>query len=61
VGAALEYLVIANDCADANPLWLTEEYQLHSEDHISDGLRWFFCGGLAMGLFCMGNPSFIML
>lgn len=56
VGAALEYLVIAHDCPDANFEDLTAEYQLHSEDHISDGLRWFFCAGLAVGLLCMGIP-----
>jgi len=53
VGAALEYLVIASDCPDSNPEWLTEEFQGHHE--ISHGLRWFFCGGLAMALACMGN------
>ena len=58
VGAALEYLVIATDSDSASSEWLTEEYQVHSEDHTTDGLRWFFCGGLAMGLFCMGIPLF---
>ena len=56
VGAALQYLVIAHDCPDTNPEDLTEEYQLNSEDHISAGLRWFFCAGLATGLLCMGTP-----
>lgn len=53
VGAALEYLVIASDCSDANPEWLTDEFQGHSDSEISDGLRWFFCGGLAVALACM--------
>ena len=56
VGAALEYLVIAHDCPDANPDDLADDYRLHSEDHVNPGLRWFFCAGLSMGLFCMGLP-----
>lgn|SRR5271154_4946483 len=55
VGAALEYLVIASDCPDANPDELTEEYAIKSVDVISPGLRWFFCGGLAIALFCMST------
>jgi len=42
---------------------LTDAYQLDSEDHISEGLRWFFCAGLAISLLCMGtltSTSFII-
>ena len=46
--------MVAYDCPDANPHDLMEEYQIKSEDVINNGLRWFFCGGLAMSLFCMG-------
>jgi hypothetical protein len=55
VGAALEYLVIASDCPDANPDELTDEYAIKSADVLSNGLRWFFCGGLAIALFCMST------
>jgi hypothetical protein len=53
VGAALGYLVIASDSPDANPEWLTEEFQIQSSPEINPGLRWFFCGGLAVALACM--------
>ena len=59
VGAALEQLVIASDCPDANSEWLIEEYAIKSEHEIKAGLRWFFCGGLAIALLCMSISSYI--
>jgi len=54
VGAALEYLVVAYDCPDANPDDVVDELG-HAKDSISSGLRWFFCGGLAVAVACMGT------
>ena len=53
MGAALEYLVVAYDCPDANPNDIVDELG-HAQDSVSSGLRWFFCGGLAVAVACMG-------
>ena len=48
--AALSKLVVAHDCADADPHDLTHFYEEKSEDHIPVGLRWFYCAGFAIAL-----------
>ncbi|EHK98866.1 putative Dynamin-related protein DNM1 [Glarea lozoyensis 74030] len=48
--AALSKLVVAHDCADADPHDLTHFYEEKSEEHIPVGLRWFYCGGFAIAL-----------
>lgn len=53
-GAALSRLVVARDCDDASIESLTEAYQVKSETEISHGLRWFYCAGFGVALFCMG-------
>ncbi|KAI9647287.1 hypothetical protein NHQ30_003670 [Ciborinia camelliae] len=55
--AALSKLVVATDCGDASLESLTEAYQAKSETEISDGLRWFYCSGFGIALFCMGIIS----
>ncbi|KAI9670122.1 MAG: hypothetical protein M1817_004459 [Caeruleum heppii] len=55
--SALSRLVVAHDCADAAEEDLTELYQVKSEDHLSDGLRWFYCAGLSIALASMGIIS----
>lgn len=56
-GSALSKLVLAHDTARANPDELLEPYAGHSEDHISIGLRWFYCAGLSIALMNMGIIS----
>ncbi|KAF2733993.1 hypothetical protein EJ04DRAFT_467326 [Polyplosphaeria fusca] len=51
--SALAVLVRAHDCPDAPLEALYETFQSRSEDHLSDGLRWFYCGGLSISLMCM--------
>jgi hypothetical protein len=55
--AALSKLVVAHDCANADPHDLTHFYEEKSEDHIPIGLRWFYCGGFAVALAGMGVIS----
>jgi hypothetical protein len=55
--SALGVLVRAHDCPDAPVDSLYETFIPRSEDHISDGLRWFYCGGLAISLACMSVIS----
>jgi low temperature requirement protein LtrA len=52
--SALGVLVRAHDCADAPLESLFETFISRSEDHISDSLQWFYCGGLGVNLFCLG-------
>ena len=54
-GAALSRLVLATDCRNANVEDLTETYAVKSEHEISSGLRWYYCGGLAVALLCMSK------
>lgn len=54
-GAALSRLVLATDCRDANVEDLTEMYVSKSEHEVSDGLRWFYCGGLGIALMSMSK------
>ena len=55
--AALSKLVLAHDCADADEHELIEPWAERSEGEISDGLRWYYCGGLAVALLCMSLIS----
>lgn len=55
--SALGVLVRAHDCPDTPLDSLYETFIPRSEDHISDGLRWFYCGGLGISLACMGIIS----
>ncbi|MCJ1321518.1 hypothetical protein MMC15_006863 [Xylographa vitiligo] len=54
---ALSKLVLAHDCADADPSTLTPAYAQKSEPDIDIGLRWFYCAGLGIALACMGGIS----
>ncbi|MCJ1438309.1 hypothetical protein MMC27_007697 [Xylographa pallens] len=54
---ALSKLVVAHDCANANPATLTTAYAQRSEPDIAMGLRWFYCAGLGIALACMGGIS----
>ncbi|KAF7939506.1 hypothetical protein EAE99_001311 [Botrytis elliptica] len=56
-GAALSRLVVARDCGDTSLESLTEAYQEKSESEVSHGLRWFYCVGFSVALFCMGIIS----
>lgn len=51
--SALAVLVRAHDCPDAPVDSLYETFIPRSEEHISPGLKWFYCGGLGISLFCM--------
>jgi hypothetical protein len=52
--AALSRLVVAYDCIDTNPDDLTEAYLAKANQEVSDGLRWFYCGGLAASIASLG-------
>jgi hypothetical protein len=54
-GAALSRLVLTTDCAGANVEDLLPSYQEKSKPEIEDGIRWFYCGGLAVALFFTGK------
>ena len=54
---ALSKLVIATDCSDTKVDDLTVAYSLKSDREIPSGLRWFYCVGLGVALFCMGMFS----
>jgi hypothetical protein len=55
--SALAVLVRAHDCPDAPLDSLFETFQSRSEDHISEALQWFYCGGLGVSLFCLSIIS----
>ncbi|KAG9234335.1 bacterial low temperature requirement A protein-domain-containing protein [Amylocarpus encephaloides] len=55
--AALSKLVVAHDCSDADAHDLTHSYEEKSEEHIPQGLRWFYCVGLGIALAMMGVIS----
>ncbi|ORY18017.1 bacterial low temperature requirement A protein-domain-containing protein [Clohesyomyces aquaticus] len=52
--SALAVLVRAHDCEDAPVDSLYETFIPRSEEHLEEGLRWFYCGGLGIALACMG-------
>ncbi|KAL5415990.1 hypothetical protein PMIN03_002393 [Paraphaeosphaeria minitans] len=51
--SALAVLVRAHDSPDSPLDSLYETFVPRSEQHISDGLRWFYCGGSGIALLCM--------
>jgi hypothetical protein len=51
--ATLSKLVIAHDCVNANVEDLGEVYQPKSYAEIDQGLRWYYCGGIAASLTMM--------
>jgi low temperature requirement protein LtrA len=51
--ASLSRLVVAHDCADADPDTLGEAYVDRSVESIDAATRWFYCGGLALSLLSM--------
>lgn len=53
--ASLSKLVLAHDCRDTDIETLGEHYIERSEEHIPDGLRWFYCAGLSIALICMSK------
>jgi low temperature requirement protein LtrA len=55
--SALGVLVRAHDTASAPLDSLSETFIPRSEDHISDGLVWFYCGGLGISLLCLAIIS----
>lgn len=55
--ATMSRLVLAHDCRDANVDDLGESFIPKSEGELSDGLRWFYCGGLGVALACMSLIS----
>jgi hypothetical protein len=57
--AALSKLVLTTDCADTKLEDLMEISMEKSEHDIPDGLRWFYCAGLGLALFCMGMSLFL--
>ena len=54
-GGTLAKLVLAHDSKSLDPHYLTHHYEERSEDHISEGQRWFYCAGLGIALFCTGE------
>ncbi|TVY52773.1 hypothetical protein LSUE1_G009743, partial [Lachnellula suecica] len=55
--AALSKLVVAHDSPNTPLESLTETYMEKSESDIPIGLRWFYCAGFGIALFCMGIIS----
>jgi len=51
--SALGVLVRAHDTASAPQESLSETFIPRSEDHISEGLLWFYCGGLGISILCL--------
>jgi len=51
---SLSKLVIATDVRDTKIEDLTTTYSMKSDREIPPGLRWFYCVGLGISLFCMG-------
>ncbi|KAJ4501928.1 hypothetical protein HRR80_009524 [Exophiala dermatitidis] len=56
--ATLSQLVLAHDCADANPEDLGEQYEARSAPVVPKPLRWFYCCGLGVALISMAVISF---
>lgn len=50
---ALAVLVRAHDCPNTEVESLYETFIPRSEEHISAGLRWYYCGGLGLSLMCL--------
>jgi low temperature requirement protein LtrA len=56
--ATLSKLVIAHDCDNANVEDLGETYQARSVAEIDQGLRWYYCAGIAGALLTMTTLSY---
>jgi low temperature requirement protein LtrA len=56
-GGALARLVLSTDIEGAHVENLTETYQARSEEHVKQGIRWFYCGGFGSALLFMGAIS----
>ncbi|KAF1982184.1 hypothetical protein K402DRAFT_363361 [Aulographum hederae CBS 113979] len=56
-GSSLAHLVLAHDCEDADYHTLREPYEERSEEHVPQGLRWYYCCGLAIALMMMNLIS----
>ncbi|EXJ91473.1 hypothetical protein A1O3_00021 [Capronia epimyces CBS 606.96] len=56
--STLSQLVLAHDCAGANPEDLGENYQGRSDSEVAKALRWFYCCGLGIALLAMAVISF---
>ena len=56
--STLGKLVLAHDCADSDPETLGEAYIDKSVAIVSQGVRWFYCGGIGVTLLSMGLISF---
>jgi len=56
--ATLSKLVLAHDCDNANVEDLGESYQVKSHAELDQGLRWFYCAGIAGALFSMTLISY---
>ncbi|KAM0440732.1 hypothetical protein ACHAPT_000033 [Fusarium lateritium] len=52
--AGLSKLVLATDAGGANAEQLSEHYSHRAEDEIANGIRFFYCHGLAIALLFMG-------
>lgn len=57
-GAALSKLVLVHDTSDSDPRDLFGAYEERSEEELSEGLKWFYCAGLAIALAGMTVISF---
>lgn len=55
--AALSMLVVATDAPNTDAHDLTHHYEERSEPEVSEGIRYFYCSGLAIALFFMGLIS----
>jgi hypothetical protein len=55
--SALAVLVRAHDTPSAPLESLSETFIPRSEDHLSEGLVWFYCGGLGISLLCLAIIS----
>ena len=49
----LARLVVAHDCPNADPEFLTERYAAESDAELQAGLRWFYSSSLGIALLCM--------
>ena len=54
-GATLPQVVVASDCPNSPIDSLTDKYAALSVNPLPQYLRWYFCGGLAVGVMSMGT------
>lgn len=52
--AGLSKLVLATDAGGANAEQLSDHYSHRAEDEVANGIRFFYCHGLAIALLFMG-------